>query len=250
MQPGLDWREEYVDGDASDVIPMLNGVTDMSLFAASKPAVCSPGTLFNYSSGTTNIISDILTCALCPDDIDSDRKSGKGCRTGEERKAAFSSFFDYFAKSTLQCSFVAPKFDKAGTFVGSSWLYSSARNFARLAFLYMSDGVWGGTRLLPDGWAASASAWSGVDAMGQNYGSHFWLDIFVNKASEAAIVQHTYSCNGFEGQFTIAVPEHDLIIVRLGKSEGGDSLQKDSVIATLTEVVEELAQQAHTKARL
>jgi CubicO group peptidase (beta-lactamase class C family) len=241
MQPGLDWREEYVDGGSSDVIPMLNDVADMAKFAASKPAVCKPGTLFNYSSGTTNIVCDILTCALCCD--------GQGRRSGAERKAAFLLFFNQFATGLLQCSFAAPKFDKAGTFVGSSWLYASARDFARLAHLYLHDGVWGGVRILPEGWAAYASQWSGEADDGRGYGAQFWLDTFAGGGGNGP---RTYSCNGYEGQFTIAVPDHDLIVVRLGKSKD-DGSQKENLISGLTGMVAELVEQAAnatTRARL
>ena len=81
MRPNLQWREDYVDGGESDVIPMLAGYagsTDgpaaahsppgercgksMGLWTAQKTAVGDPGQLFNYSSGFSNLISDIPTC--------------------------------------------------------------------------------------------------------------------------------------------------------------------------------------------
>jgi hypothetical protein len=59
----------------------------------------------------------------------------------------------------------------------------------------------------------------------------------------------TYSCNGFEGQFAIAVPSHDLVVVRLGKSLDDETEQKNNLVSKLGEAVAELcAQTAPTPA--
>ena len=167
MRPNLQWREDYVDGGESDVIPMLAGYagTDdgpapvhsppgercaesMGVWAATMPATGdAPGDVFNYSSGFSNLISDVLTTALCPD-------GGPA-----ERKAAMLSFFHDHLAGPIGCGGrMQPKFDASGTFVGSSWLYGTARDFARLPMLYMLDGCWGDLRLLPEGWADYACA--------------------------------------------------------------------------------------------
>ena len=52
----------------------------------------------------------------------------------------------------------APRFDDAGTFIGSSFLYATAQDFARFGYLYLRDGVWDGARLLPEGWVDHARA--------------------------------------------------------------------------------------------
>ena len=168
MRPNIEWREDYVDGGESDVIPMLAGYagTDdgpaaahsppgercgdsMGVWTAQKAAVAGdaqPGQVFNYSSGFSNLVSDILTTALCPD-------GGPA-----ERKAAMLSFFEDHLAGPLGCAGrLQPKFDASGTFVGSSWLYGAARDFARLPMLYLLGGCWGETRLLPEGWAEYAS---------------------------------------------------------------------------------------------
>ena len=138
----------------SDVIQMLNGEDEMGVFTASKPPVSdTPGPAgFNYSSGTTNIVCDILTTALSPHG------------DAAERKAAFLEFFEQELCERIGCGGrMSPKFDASGTFVGSSWVYGAARDFARLPFLYMKDGVWDGTRLLPESWADYARKVSGGD---------------------------------------------------------------------------------------
>ena len=103
-----------------------------------------------------------------------------------------------------------PKFDEAGTFIGSSFVYATARDFARFGLLYLRDGVWDGRRLLPEGWVdyARTPTPQPIDAE-RRYGAHWWLDLGGKGA---------FSANGHEGQYTVLVPELDLIVVRHGKT--------------------------------
>ena len=85
----------------------------------------------------------------------------------------------------------------------------AAQDFARFGLLYLRDGVWDGQRLLPEGWVDYARRPTfqqpGVEA--NRYGAHWWLD-FGGPGS--------FSANGYDGQFTILVPDRDLVIVRHG----------------------------------
>jgi CubicO group peptidase (beta-lactamase class C family) len=102
-----------------------------------------------------------------------------------------------------------PKFDAAGTFIGSSFCFMTARDFARFGLLYMRDGLWEGRRLLPEGWIDYARRPTyqqpGVDA--NRYGAHWWLDVGG---------PGSFSANGYDGQFTVILPDRDTIIVRHG----------------------------------
>ena len=62
MRDGLEWAEDYVDAGVSDVIEMLfgSGVDDVAAFATARPLRHEPGTVFNYSSGTTNVVSSVV----------------------------------------------------------------------------------------------------------------------------------------------------------------------------------------------
>ena len=212
MSSGLKFAEDYVDSGVSDVIEMLFGAgsDDVAGYAASCPLAHAPDTFWNYSSGTSNIVARCGARAL-----------GK---TGDDfRGWMFEELFDRIGMKSPE-----PKFDAAGTFIGSSFCYATARDFARFGLLYMRDGVWNGQRILPEGWADYARTPTKTppdEPMG--YGAHWWLGI---------AGPDSFSANGYEGQFTVCVPSLDLIMVRHGKSEAGP--KGDAVRAWLADMAD------------
>ena len=121
-----------------------------------------------------------------------------------------------------------PKFDDAGTFIGSSFCFATARDFARFGLLYLRDGVWDGRKLLPEGWVDYARTPTfqqpGAEADGR-YGAHWWLDIGG---------PGSFSANGYDGQFTVCVPDLDLVLVRHGATP---LEKKDALKAWIGEVI-------------
>jgi CubicO group peptidase (beta-lactamase class C family) len=105
-----------------------------------------------------------------------------------------------------------PKFDDAGTFVGSSFVYATARDFARFGELYRQDGTTaGGERILPAGWLDNAREHVATDPdSGLDYGRHWWM---------WPDLPGSLSCNGYRGQFTIVVPDRELVLVHLGDTD-------------------------------
>ena len=134
MSSGLEFVEDYVDAGVSHVIEMLfgSGIDDHAAYASAFPLVAPPGTVWNYSSGTTNIVAKIAGDAI------------GGGRDGTEKYLRDRLF------GPLGMTSATPKFDTAGTFVGSSYVYATARDFARFGYLYLRDGWWDGRRLLPE----------------------------------------------------------------------------------------------------
>jgi CubicO group peptidase (beta-lactamase class C family) len=195
MRSGLQFAEDYVDGVISDVIPMLNfdGRFDMGAFAAAKPLAHPPGTVFSYSSGTTNIICRILRDIV-------------GGPTQMLEFMHRELFEPIGMRSPL------PKFDYAGTFVGSSYCLATPQDFARFGYLYLRDGVWDGRRILPEGWvdyARRPSYESDVEA----YGAHWWITPGTNR----------FHCGGYDGQRIQVNPERDLVIVRCGRTPAAEA---------------------------
>jgi CubicO group peptidase (beta-lactamase class C family) len=194
MRDGLDFREDYVDGGASDVIEMLfgSGKDDVAAFAAGRPLAHPPGEVFNYSSGTTNVLARIVGDVI-----------GGGA-------AAYEAFLRSEVFDPIGMRSARPTFDAAGTFVASSYLHATARDFARFGLLYLRDGGWDGRRILPEGWVDHGRRPRSLDPEDQRwYGSHWWVigdDLGSFRAA------------GYEGQSVLCVPALDLVVVRLGKT--------------------------------
>lgn len=209
MSSGLQFTEDYENSGISHTIEMLfgSGNEDVAHFAADLPLEHEIGTFWSYSSGTTNII-----CRLLADTLKLDRDG-------------FEAFMREKLLSPIGMASALPKFDPAGTFIGSSFCYCTARDFARFGLLYLRGGMWDGVQILPETWVDHARTPTpnvpAEEPMG--YGAHWWLDM---------AGPGSFSANGYDGQYIVLVPQKDLILVRHGASEA----QKDSVRAWLADV--------------
>jgi CubicO group peptidase (beta-lactamase class C family) len=130
-----------------------------------------------------------------------------------------------------------PKFDEVGTWVGSSYVDATARDFARFGELYRNDGVtaWG-ERVLPAGWADHARTFvahddesddpvSGVPG-GFDYGRHWWM---------WGRYPGSLAAHGYEGQYVLVVPDHEVVVAHLGKTPAE---QRHHVVRQLMAIVD------------
>ncbi len=104
--------------------------------------------------------------------------------------------------------------DHDGNFIGSSQVYTTARDLGRFGLLYLQDGVWNGRQLLPKGWAefVAQPAPALARAPGkQGYGAQFWLLDGVENLPDG-----TYTTSGNKGQHATIIPAHDMVVVRTG----------------------------------
>ena len=104
----------------------------MGGFTASHALKDKPGSLFYYSSGNSNILSRIIRQTL-----------------GDSLYYSFP-YKELFYKLGMYSAVMEP--DASGTFVGSSYMYATARDWARFGLLYLQDGVYNSERILPEGW--------------------------------------------------------------------------------------------------
>ncbi|MEN3974143.1 serine hydrolase [Emcibacter sp. SYSU 3D8] len=197
MNDGLDFNEAYFNPFTSDVLPMLFGRArgDMAGFAASRPLKTPPGTRWSYSSGTANLLSGIV------------RDAAGGTRE------AYLAFMKRELFDPIGMASAEPEFDAAGTFVGSSWLHATARDWARFGLLMLRGGVWDGRRILPEGW---------VDFMRTpqpdgDYGAMTWLNTR-QPMRLPTIPADAFMASGHRGQVIAMIPSKDLVVVRFGRT--------------------------------
>jgi len=197
MQSGLKWNEDY--GSRSDVNLMLFNEGDMSRFAVKSPLEYPAGTQWKYSSGTANIISSLIR-----NEFESDT-------------ACYAFMQDWFFEK-IGITDAVFEVDPSGDFVGSSYLYATARDYARFGLLYLNDGVFNGERILPERWVdytrTPASASNG------EYGALFWLN---RSGKFPSAPDDMYSCNGHDGQYIFIIPSRELVMVVLGFSPKPDN---------------------------
>jgi len=201
MSSGLDWVENY--SMPSGATNMLFRKKDMGVYASEAPLAETPGKTFYYSSGTTNILSRIIRNTV-----------------GEK------DYYDFPYRELLDrigMRSVVLEPDAGGTFVGSSYAFATARDWARFGLLYLNDGVWNGTRILPEGWVTYATTPATSAPLGQ-YGAQFWLNAGAPGDEKnryyPSVSTDLYWADGFEGQNVFILPSEKLVVVKLSLSQG------------------------------
>ena len=198
MRDGLATTEDYQPWGS--VPHMLWGTPDAAAWAASHPAEAAPGTRWRYLSASANILAAVARARFASD----------AQYWAYPRKALFDPIG---AKSAVL------ETDAAGNWVGSSYLWASVGDWARLGQLMLQDGRWGEQQVLPAGWLARASTPATSEGEGRGYGALSWL--YGNPQaglcrSQAGVPSDTVVMGGHWGQIVAVVPSRDAVVVRLG----------------------------------
>jgi len=214
MSSGLAFNEDY--GDVTDVTRMLFLEPDMARFAAAQPLAGGIGQAWSYSSGTTVILSRLWQ-----------RAAGADALTWP-RQALFQP---------LGMASAVMETDEAGTFVGSSYLYATAHDWARFGQFLLQDGVWNSEQILPAGFVAwmrqPAPASDGEYGQGQ-----VWLRGPGGKdAALPGIPADTYWLRGHDGQTIAVIPSKQLVVLRMGLTPSKLGYRPQALVERVVEAV-------------
>jgi len=194
MNSGLQWVEDY--NTISDVTKMLFQAEDMTRAQLEKPAEYKPNMRWNYSSGTTNLLSGILR---------------KQFKTHQE----YLNFWYTDLIDKIGMNSMVIETDMAGNYIGSSYGWATTRDWSKFGLLYLHKGNWNGEQIFNENWAKYVA--TPTNRSEGRYGAHFWLNAGGNFRD---VPRDMYYCSGFQGQMVAIIPSLDLVVVRMGLKEG------------------------------
>jgi len=198
MSTGLKFDEPYLPN--SDSTNMLFHAEKMGAFAAGKPLGYEPGSKWAYSSGTTNILSRVL----------------HDTAGGSLKSVHDYSWQRFFEPVGMTSAIFEP--DTYGSFVGSSYFYASARDWARFGLLYLNEGRVGDQQILSKEWVKYSR--TPVEASHGMYGAQFWLNIGDPAIDRKPLMpdapKDMYLASGYNAQWTAIVPSKNAVVVRMG----------------------------------
>jgi CubicO group peptidase (beta-lactamase class C family) len=220
MSSGLEFNEDY--GDVTDVTRMLYLEPDMAAFAAAKPLAHEIGKVFSYSSGTTVMLSRIWQNAAGADALAWPRRE----------------LFDPIGMRSAVL-----EADARGTYVGSSYLYASARDWARFGQFLLQDGLWNGEAVLPAGYAAMMRAPSSAAPDAYTQGQ-MWLNGPSAGTPDGQdpdagfdLPADTVWALGHDGQSMAIVPSKQMVVVRLGLTPSKLGYKSQAMVAALVKAL-------------
>ncbi len=200
MTSGLEFGEVYAPG--SDATRMLFNEYSASNVALEKPLVHPPGTHFAYSSGTTNMLSRFLFDQL-----------------GGTTESAYE-FLHSELLNPLGLTHTLVEPDPSGVFVGSSYVYASARDWAQLGALLVADGIHNGERLLTTDWINRATT-PNNSINEPRYGYQLWLNRGGDELRWPDLPEDAFAMQGNRAQIVLMIPSQKRVLVRLGWTAGG-----------------------------
>jgi CubicO group peptidase (beta-lactamase class C family) len=225
MSSGLRIRApQDPDYDASGPYPdhlyYYTGTVDAFKYAATRPLQWPPNTVGRYRNTDPVLINYLIRLAV------------------EKRKEHYHAFPHRALFDKLGIRTMVMDTDPFGNFLTHGYEQGSARDWARLANLYLQDGVWNGERLLPEGYvkfvSTVAPAWQ-ADGRPVYGGGLFWR----NGERSFDAPEDAFYMAGVGGQNVLIVPAHQLAVVRLGhykgSAAGGRALRK--AVSMLMEAV-------------
>ena len=190
MNSGLDWEEDYTK--ICDVTKMLFIEGDMSQIQINKKLTGKPNESWNYSSGTTNLLSGFL----------------------RNQFSSQQEYLDFWYKELIDkigMYSMIIETDFSEKFVGSSYGWATTRDWGKFGLLYLHNGNWNGEQILNKSWIDFTR--TPTNTSNGEYGGHFWLN---SSGVYPDAPKNMYYADGYQGQMVFIFPDKDLVIVRTG----------------------------------
>ena len=195
MRSGLDWDEEIDYTDPRNTCTQMEASDDWFKFVINRPMADDPGTVFKYNSGASLILSAIIK---------------------EQTGIPVDEYAEKYLFKPLGISRYYWKRTPTGLLDTEGGLYLEPEDLAKFGWLYLNDGMWEGSRILPEGWVQAtvkphvADVAPGDDNENIAYGYQWWLLPYDDKAKEK---EYVYACLGYGGQYLFVAAKYNLMAV-------------------------------------
>ncbi|QQD21319.1 serine hydrolase [Oceanospirillaceae bacterium ASx5O] len=199
MTDGLAYDEIYDPGATAPA--MLFQHPSAAAYMLSLPLRDEPGQHYRYSSGSTVLLNQLVQQ-----------------RTAANNAAAVEHLAEHFFRP-LGMQRMVYETDAAGLLMGSSYLYATARDWAKVGQLMLNGGEINGTRIVTEGWIQRALQPNGSDNK-RDFGYQWWLNKATDKPRWPGLPDNVFAAQGNREQRVLVIPDQDLVIVRLGWSPG------------------------------
>ncbi|RJP64697.1 MAG: class C beta-lactamase-related serine hydrolase [Candidatus Abyssobacteria bacterium SURF_17] len=231
MSGGFDFHHDL--SPAGQRQQALFGAIDSVAYAISCPLDVAPGSRWEYANANPHALWRIIRDAVGADEN----------YLQFPRRALFN-------RIGMRNAIIEP--DPYGNFIGTSFGWATARDWARFGLLYLNDGVWEGERILPEGWVEYTRT-PAPKAPLKQYGALFWLNAgakeFANISPEEKggrnappfprLPEDAYFAMGHDGQVVAVIPSHQLVVVRLGLSRSDETWDYEGFLADILAAVKE-----------
>ena len=172
------------------------GGIDVFQHSISRPLADPPGAVWRYRNCDTLTLGKIVR------------------QTVEARGQEYLAFPQRALFDRIGMRRMVLETDPWGNFIMTGFDYGTARDWARFGLLHLRDGVWNGTRVLPEGWVDFVRAPASANP-NQEYGGQFWLNAGGRHPNAP---RDAFWPAGAWGQAVFIIPSRDIVIVRLGHS--------------------------------
>ena len=221
MSSGLEFNETY--GIGSDAALMLSVAPRADVYARNKKIIHKPGKHWSYSSGTTNILSGIIKSQFSTN---------------------FQGYYEYIHQRLFRPMGITSaqlEMDSGGTLIGSSYMYATARDWAKIGQLLLQKGKWKDQQLLSEEWINFSTTPVNSDPKNQ-YGAQFWLNRDPDdqrlQRKWPSIPEDAFYMSGFQGQHVVVIPSMQLVFVRLGYTTPGHSTDIEQIMKDVISVLQ------------
>ena len=193
MTAGFDWDEELPYIDPKNTFSIMVFTSDWVQFTIDRPMAHDPGSVFQYNSGDTVLLGHIFRLA-----------------TGVDLE-------EYAAKyllAPLGIDSYVWKRTPFGLVDTQEGLFVAPRDIAKIAYLYLHNGLWEDRQIVPEEWVkASLTPDKNVTDDGSiQYGYKWWLYRYQYQGEDRI----AFAGSGFGNQRPIVLPELDLVLVFTG----------------------------------